>query len=399
MIKLPGKSYEMKGKGTEMKSKVAVIRCDTYDSEQVFQAIKEGVNLLGGLESIVPKDDRVLFKPNLLNKAAPDKAVTTHPVVFDSVIRLFIEQGYQNMFYGDSPGNPTNPEKIAEICGIKQIGDKYGLKFGEFNKGRTVNFPEGRFTKQFEISEGALEADTIINVCKMKTHQLERITGGVKNLLGCVYGLNKGMCHAKFPDADSFGKMLVDLSRCLKPKLHIMDGIVAMEGNGPFSGTQVDMKVILISTDPVALDTVFCKLINLDPMLVPTIKYGEAFGLGHCRDEEIDILGAELKPLVRENFNVSREAAKEGKWQKLYIIRQLLLKKPVILSEKCIKCGICVDACPVEGKALYFEEEKHLKPPLYRYDKCIRCYCCQEMCPEEAITVKTPILGKLLIYK
>ncbi len=382
-----------------MTSKVAVIRCDSYDEEQVYKAVKEGIALIGGLECIVPKSDRILFKPNLLNKAAPDKAVTTHPSVFDAVIRLFKEQGYDNMFYGDSPGNPTNPEKIAEGCGIKQVGEKYGLKYGEFNKGKTVNFPEGRFVKQFEISEGALEADAIINVCKMKTHQLGRITGGVKNLLGCVYGLNKGMCHAKFPDPESFGKMLVDLSRYLAPKLHIMDGIVAMEGNGPFSGTQVNMNVLLISTDPVALDAVFCKLINLDPSLVPTIKYGEEFGLGKYRDEDLEILGAEVSDLIKADFDVSREAARAGKWQNLSVVRSLLLKKPVIMAEKCIKCGVCVDACPVEGKAMYFKDDKRQNPPLYRYDKCIRCYCCQEMCPEKAITVKTPALGKLLIYK
>lgn len=382
-----------------MKSKVAVIRCDTYDDEKVFAAVKEGVALLGGLASIVPKSDKILFKPNLLNKAAPDKAVTTHPAVFDAVIRLFKEQGYENMFYGDSPGNPMNPEKIAEACGIRQVGEKYGLKFGEFNKGRTVNFPEGQFVKQFEISEGALDADAIINVCKMKTHQLERITGGVKNLLGCIYGLNKGMCHAKFPDPESFGKMLVDLNRCLKPKLHVMDGIVAMEGNGPFSGTPVEMKVILISTDPVALDTVFCKLINLDPMLVPTNKYGEAFGLGQCRDENIEIVGADLADLIHIDFDVSREAAKTGKWQNLSAVKSLLLKKPVIMAEKCIKCGICVDACPVEGKAMYFKDDKKTEPPKYRYEKCIRCYCCQEMCPEKAITVRTPLLGKMMIYR
>ena len=382
-----------------MKSKVAVIRCENYDQELVYQAIKEGVDLLGGLEAMVPKTDKVLFKPNLLNKAAPDKAVTTHPAVFDAVIRLFKEQGYEDLFYGDSPGNPTNPEKIAEACGIRQVGEKYGLKFGEFNKGQTVNFPEGRFVKQFEISEGALEADAIINVCKMKTHQLERITGGVKNLLGCVYGLNKGMCHAKFPDPESFGKMLVDLNRCLKPKLHVMDGIVAMEGNGPFSGTPVEMKVLLLSTDPVALDAVFCKLINLDPMLVPTVKYGEAFELGQCRDENIDIVGADWHSLVKADFDVSREAVKSGKWQNLSVVRSLLLKKPVITAEKCIKCGICVDACPVEGKAMYFKEGKKTEPPQYRYEKCIRCYCCQEMCPEKAITVRTPLLGKMMIYK
>jgi uncharacterized protein (DUF362 family)/NAD-dependent dihydropyrimidine dehydrogenase PreA subunit len=383
----------------KMKSKVALIKCDNYDLENVYLALKNGIDLIGGIESFIPnKADRILMKPNLLNKAKPEQAVTTHPSVFDGTIRLFKEAGYENLFYGDSPGNPMNPEKIAEACGIKQIGDKYGLKFGDFNNGKTVNYPEGKFVKQFEISNAAIEADSIVNVCKMKTHQLERITGGVKNTLGCVYGLNKGTSHARFPDSDSFGKMLVDLSGLLKPKLHIMDGIEAMEGNGPFSGTPVLMKMLLISNDPVALDSVFARLINLDPLLVPTIKYGAEFGLGKYKDEDIEILGENIDLYKLQDFDVSRDEAKDKKWKNMSFVRKLVLKKPVIMEEHCVRCGVCVDACPVD-KALMFINDKHLDPPKYDYDKCIRCYCCQEMCPEKAIIVKTPILGKMFIYK
>ncbi|MFR3035401.1 MAG: 4Fe-4S dicluster domain-containing protein, partial [Blautia hydrogenotrophica] len=60
-------------------------------------------------------------------------------------------------------------------------------------------------------------------------------------------------------------------------------------------------------------------------------------------------------------------------------------KKPYILEDKCIGCGICVDSCPVEGKALKFIGKK---APVYNYRKCIRCFCCQEMCPKKAIQVK-----------
>jgi len=382
-----------------MKSIVAIVRCDSYEHEKVYEAVSEGLRLIGGIGTLIPADARILFKPNLLNRAVPDKAVTTHPAVFDSVIQIFKDQGYGNLFYGDSPGNPANPEKIADTCGIRQIGVKHGLEFGEFTKGRTVDFPEGRFSKQFEISEAALSADAIVNVCKMKTHQLERITGGVKNMLGCVYGLNKGASHAKYPDADSFGKMLVDLSRYLAPNLHIMDGVVAMEGNGPASGTPVSMNVILVSTDPVAMDSVFCRLIDLDPLLVPTIRYGEEFGLGKWRDDDIEIRGADIEPLINRRFDVSREKIRDQKWQRLAGLRQILLKKPVIIRDKCIKCGVCVDACPVDGKAMHFINAERREPPRYDYAKCIRCFCCQEMCPQKAIAVKTPLIGKMIIYK
>ena len=76
-----------------------------------------------------------------------------------------------------------------------------------------------------------------------------------------------------------------------------------------------------------------------------------------------------------------------------------LVAKPVILPEKCTKCGTCVQSCPVEGKAVNWLNGDHSMAPVYDYKKCIRCYCCQEMCPEGAIVLKDPIIikvGKLL---
>lgn len=400
-----------------MKSKVAIIKCSSYQPEVVQDAIARGIQFIGGIESILPKTDKILLKPNILNKAVPSKAVTTHPAVFEAVIKILQDSGYNNLTYGDSPGNPSPPEKIAESCGLKQIGDKYHLPFGDFTHGETIKFPQGNFTKQFEISNGTLEADSILNLCKMKTHGLMRITGGVKNLLGCVYGFNKGMSHAKFPTPEDFGKMLVDLSLYLKPKLHIMDGITAMEGNGPFSGDPINMNVLLISTDPVALDSVFCRLIDLDPLMIPTIEYGEKFGLGKWRDEDIELLGDPLDSLCNKNFQVSKEAVATKKWLFLTNLRAPLIKKPVILDKKCIRCGACVEACPIKDKdggnaacyakdiSLYFKESSPNKngnkneAPVYNYKNCIRCYCCQEMCPARAIEVKTPLLGKLFIYR
>lgn len=400
-----------------MKSKVAIIRCDSYDFETVYNAISKAIDLIGGIESLIPKTDKVLLKPNILNKAAPERAVTTHPAILDGMIKLLQEKGYENCFYGDSPGNPLSAEKVAETCGLKQIGDKYNLIFGDFNHGKTTNFPEGKFTKRFEMANATLEADSIINLCKMKTHALMRITGAVKNTLGCVYAFNKAMSHSKFPDVDDFGKMLVDLSKCVNAKLHIMDGILAMEGNGPFSGDPVSMNVILASTDPVALDSVFCRLIDVDPLSVPTIKYGEAFGLGVWRHEDVELVGDCLDAFVNVNFKVSKEPLNADKWQNLTLLRSFMIKKPVIIKDKCIKCGACVEACPIKDKnggnaasckeniALYFKEDESSKNPnkravpLYHYKNCIRCYCCQEMCPAKAIEVKTPLLGRLLIYK
>ncbi|NLX93314.1 MAG: DUF362 domain-containing protein [Clostridiales bacterium] len=378
------------------KSKVVLIHCPVYDNEAVFEALQKGINLLGGLEAFVQKDEKILLKPNLLRKAAPEQAVTTHPTVFRAIAKLLREQGYSNLLYGDSPGSVMTPFKVAQAAGLKPAADEFNLLEGDFMNGVKIDFPEGKAVKSFSICKGVVDADAIINLCKMKTHALVRVTGAVKNTYGCVSGFNKGAGHAKYPDADNFSKMLADLNVLVKPKLHIMDGIMAMEGNGPGSGDPTPMNVLLISADPVALDSVFCHLVALDPQRVPTNVYAEIYGVGKSHSKDIEVVTEDGVITCEEafakygnpKFNVNRgELKKENPGKKG--------RKPHIVKEKCIKCGICVDICPVEEKALSMDKKAGTIPQ-YDYDKCIRCYCCQEMCPQKAIEVKTPLMVRLL---
>ena len=163
------------------KSRVALVKCESYEQEKVDMAVRKAAELLGGLEEIlgcVEKESRLVIKPNLLAKCPPEKACTTHPAVFRAVGRLLQEAGFSNLKYGDSPGNPMiRPERIAEECGLKEAADSLGIPFGNFEEGETVGFPQGRVADRFVICREILDADGIINVCKMKTHQLERITG------------------------------------------------------------------------------------------------------------------------------------------------------------------------------------------------------------------------------
>ncbi len=378
-------------------SKVVVLRCETYDKEIVYKKIKEGLELLGGLGVFFDASEKILLKPNLLASSEPDKCVTTHPAVFEAVARLMKEGGF-NIVYGDSPGF-GNPEKVAANSGLKEVADRYDLSFANFSGGETVDFPQGNFTKQYEVVHAVRESDAILNLCKMKAHQLTRITGAVKNSLGLVYGINKGAMHAKYPDAISFSKMLVDLNLLIKPRLHIMDGITAMEGNGPRSGNPKQMNVIIMSDDPVAIDATFCRMVDLNPELIPTIYYGESFGLGKWKEADIEYLGDNPKEFISKDFDIDKGPVKAENIAIASLFRSIALRKPFINESVCIKCGVCVEACPLPDKALSFKDGNRKKPPVYDYKKCIRCYCCQEMCPEEAIDVKTPLLGKLFLYR
>jgi uncharacterized Fe-S center protein len=173
-----------------------------------------------------------------------------------------------------------------------------------------------------------------------------------------------------------------------------MDGIIAMEGNGPRNGEPTPMNTIMISTDPVALDTVFCRLIDLDPEKLPTITYGQKYGLGSYQD--IEIIGESVESLSNKDFDIPRDQVKMTEKSNFQLVNKYILRKPYIKKDMCQKCGICVEVCPLPDKALVFVDGDKSKPPVYDYTKCIRCYCCQEMCPYKAIKTKTPIIGKVV---
>jgi uncharacterized protein (DUF362 family)/ferredoxin len=377
------------------KSKVAVVRCDSYDEERVYAAVKRGMELLGGAGAFAAAGERILLKPNVLVGAKPEEAVTTHPAVLAAAIRLFSEAGAR-LSYGDSPGFGKPAEALSK-CGLAAAAERFGVPLGEFERGRSVDFPQGSFGTRFDIAQACLEADGIVSLPKMKTHQLTRITGAVKNQFGCVYGLNKARFHVKVPNQENFAKMLVDLNRALPLRLCIMDGIEAMEGNGPRGGSPRAMNCLLLSADPVALDAVFCRMIDLDPEFVPTITYGAKTGLGRYAEAEVEILGDDPGPLRRPDFDVVRKpaASAAGKMGLPHFIGNAVFPRPRIDPEACMKCGVCVSACPVEGKALSFRKGR-TEARVYDYRRCIRCYCCQEMCPYKAISVRKPFLGRLL---
>ena len=107
------------------KSKVAVIRCDTYDDNQVFKAIRRGIDLLGGISMFVKPGDKIVLKPNILLGSDPEKCVTTHPAVFRAVGSVLKAAGVI-ISYGDSSAFGKSEVNLKR-SGIKQVGDELGF--------------------------------------------------------------------------------------------------------------------------------------------------------------------------------------------------------------------------------------------------------------------------------
>ena len=377
-----------------MKSKVVLLPCGEYDEEKVYTLLKQGLYLVGGVEALIPKDAKILLKPNLLKRAEVEKAVITHPVVVGAFARILRENGYEQIVLADSCGHGTT-QAVIRGTGMDTYLEKYQIPAIDYSERIKVDYPQGIQAKEFILPKELLEQNCVISLSKMKTHALERITGAVKNSYGFVYGFHKAKGHTQYPSADSFARMLIDLNKCVAPKLYVMDGIVAMEGNGPGSGDPVQMNVMLMSTDPVALDSVFSRLVYLKPEMVPTNYHGEKMGLGTWKEEGITLLTPDgeismseaVKRYGNPQFNVDRTEVRKNIWTRMAGALNIFQKKPYIENDKCVHCGICVQSCPVPGKAVDFRKGKD-KPPVYDYKKCIRCFCCQEMCPKKAIKVK-----------
>ena len=351
--------------------------------------MQKGIDLLGGAGEFAAPGEKILLKPNWIMAVPPENCATTHPAIFKAVCEIFSAAG-ADLCYGDSPGRGTTEEEhleAARATGFLDVGVELGIPIADFLNGREINTG----TQTFFVANGALDCDGIFSLPKLKTHGFLKMTGCVKNQFGCVPGLLKGEFHVKLPDREQFARMLVDLNLCLKPRLYVLDGIMAMEGNGPRGGNPHKLGLLAMSTDPVALDAVACRICRINPYNIPTIYLGEEMGLGTAKPEEMELLGDPLDKWKNIKFNAANARKIPSAAGSL---RNHLVAKPYIEAQKCVNCNVCIEMCPVSPTAV-FESEQENQIPKFDYKRCIRCYCCQEVCPEGAIKLKTPWLGKI----
>ena len=375
-------------------SQVSIARCLSYEPHQVAVALEEVLAPLGGMSAFVSQGQRVLLKVNLLSKAEPDKAVTTHPELVRALIRSVRAAGGTPVI-GDSPGGPSTAGYVAGVyraSGIARVCEQEGAELLDFTAEcvRVAN-PEGSLYGSFTLARPAVDCDVLITVPKFKTHGFMMFTGAVKNLFGCIPGLEKATFHLRVPDRDDFGSMLVDLMLACKPALAVMDAVVGMEGEGPAGGDPRDIGALLASADSVALDVVASAMAGLDPMEVYTNRAAARRGIGPSSVAEVEVVGERWEDFAPQAFALPARdiSSKMPSWFAPRL-RSWVTPRPYLeQAAGCTRCRKCEQSCPVHAIAV------GTGGPAFDYETCIRCYCCQELCPEQVIGLRVPPLARV----
>ncbi|MEW6349847.1 MAG: DUF362 domain-containing protein [Thermodesulfobacteriota bacterium] len=372
---------------------VSIRHCDDYGPENLACAVRSALDDIGGLAAFVKPGDRVLLKPNLLMSAEPEKAMVTHPSFVEVVARMVIDLGAKPHI-GDSPPFGNLPRVLAK-SGYEPFMKRLGVESVPFKTKVCVEFTNGRLFHKMDLAREIFEFDVVVNLPKLKTHAQMLLTLAVKNLFGAVIGSDKAAWHLRAGrDNLTFATVLAQIYEKVNPKVSLIDGILAMDEDGPNAGRPRPVGIVGASADGVALDAVICRLVGFPVRDMPTCVVAAKLGLGVADEQRIEVRGDALTGFPLTDFRPPRSVSLTWNMSTRNPLRRLaknqLVTRPDIDRTVCQRCGICRDHCPPTAIA-----ELNGSMVIDR-SKCISCFCCHELCPHGAIRIVEPLMGRLL---
>ncbi|MCR5670895.1 MAG: DUF362 domain-containing protein [Butyrivibrio sp.] len=384
---------------------VALLKCDSYEYNEVGKALEKGLSLIDGLD-MIKEGMKVCIKANMVSAHEPDRAVTTHPVIIKKLCELLTEKGAR-VVIGDSPGGLYTPSFVKNVyksCGFYEL-EREGVSLNNDFSVKEAEFKDAVSLKSFSYTGWLDDADVIINISKLKTHAMMGMSCAVKNMFGTVPGTTKPEYHMRFPEEMAFANVMVDLNEYFRPNLYIVDAIDGMEGNGPTAGEKRHIGALLMSKRPYALDMLCADIIGMELKDVATIKAAFERGLGPGSVSEVDVVGdydrqsARITDFKRATIHqsITFEGGTLFNSIKSAAVKLAYTTKPLVKKNECIGCKKCHDTCPAKAITMVKGGKKGtgLIPQIDR-SKCIKCFCCQEFCPVGAMKVHQNKLGMLL---
>lgn len=372
--------------------RVYIKKADSYENiRPVVAALLDSC----GADELLKSAKTVAVKPNLLMRAKPESATTTHPAFVKAVVLELKARGARDILVGDSPSGPFGAARINDIYKTAGL-----LEFEQIDGVRLLrDYTTSRRRYEFGVLKGELDvvneladADALVNLAKFKTHSLTGLTLGVKNLFGCVPGLIKAEMHGRLSDKTDFCDMLCCLARLIAPALTLVDGVVAMQGDGPSGGKAVSLGLAAASRDVFLLDAALAHMVGFSAEDAFTLGSSVKLGLAPRDVDALDVAdetGLFAQPLA--SFEKPRSAANvmiTGRLPRaihrpVNAVLKNMSARPVIRKKDCIGCGRCAEICPKRVITINARRKAVI-------DKsgCIRCFCCHEVCPEKAIDIR-----------
>ena len=283
---------------------IILTKCDDYNTETITNCLQKQFTLQGGLEKFIKRGDTILIKPNFIAPRPQRDATQTDPSIIIETARLLKDFGAKP-FVGDSPAW-SNAYSCAKALKLEEPLKKLDVPIKQLNKPK--QYIIGASDTSVGISTLALEADAIINLPKFKSHQQLIATFAVKNMFGCISGKRKALLHfAKGKNVNEFCELLIDIFEFMNPVLTIIDAVTVMDGPGPIRGRARHLGWLIGGTDPIALETICAKLVNIEPATLPIIETATQMDFGCADFNKIRILGDELPKNVCSDFQQAKQ--------------------------------------------------------------------------------------------
>ncbi len=263
--------------------------------QEPYGTVREALDLCRGLEGI-GKDDRILIKPNLVGwdvdfPVPPYGMVVTSAVMF-ALVKILAEEGFRKITIGEGPLMipKTMGRVMFKTFGYERLRDRYGVELVDFNEEKFTEVDFGDF--KLSVARKVLEADKIINLPVLKTHNQTKVSLGLKNLKGCLNRKSKMFCHGKVnEDLDRLFPRIIER---LPVALTIIDGVFSLEKGPSYTGRAIRKDLVIASTDPYACDVVGAEIMGYRVEDVPHLKYfadvhGRSYSL-----KDIEVAGEDV---------------------------------------------------------------------------------------------------------
>jgi uncharacterized protein (DUF362 family) len=282
------------------KNAVSIVR---IEKDQVSQAVRKAVDLIGGIKTVVKPGEKVLLKVNwCVVPEDPKVGVVTNPVVARAVADLVKEVGAEPII-GDSAARGVDTDLVIQETGYGELRNE-GYQIVNLEKEKVVKlqYPAAELLKTIKTFELVTKVDKIIDIPLFKTHDSAEATLGLKNMKGLLHDDHKSKLHR-----EGLYQGIVDVNLRFPPDLVLFDGTWAMEGLGPMYGIPFELNLILATRNVVAGDAVAGHIMGFEPGELLVIKMAHERGLGEMDLEKIPIIGEPLESVKRRFKRVGED--------------------------------------------------------------------------------------------